>query len=310
LDEAASPQLLRALEFLGVWRAEALSSVFPLPQNLYHYTHSQGLLGILHEGQFWASHAAYLNDRSEISYSLETLKHLILDDHAVTSDVPNTAADDVMLCVANRFADYFDTYVVCFCRCGDLLSQWRGYGRGGGYAIGLDPSQLPLKTLPALELLPVTYDEERQVSQLRELVSRWRDVFVDPPTYEQDQITWERAKVVFAQALSLTAVAFKHPAFREEDEWRLVYRRFRLLPQPGLAVSYRPLNEVLVPYVRIDVRNEGDPDSLRLPLTEIVIGPTRDRDIARNALDGFLNSLGYPTGSVRVRSASAPLRGC
>ena len=29
-------------------------------------------------------------------------------------------------------------YAFCFCKHPDLLSQWRGYSAGGGYAIGFD----------------------------------------------------------------------------------------------------------------------------------------------------------------------------
>lgn len=33
-------------------------------------------------------------------------------------------------------------YAVCFCDNGDPLSQWRGYGVDGGYALGFDRERL------------------------------------------------------------------------------------------------------------------------------------------------------------------------
>ena len=40
----------------------------PLPEKVFHYTDSSGLLGILNSGVLWATHYRFLNDSSELKY--------------------------------------------------------------------------------------------------------------------------------------------------------------------------------------------------------------------------------------------------
>ena len=44
------------------------------PERLFHYTNSQGLLGIVTGQKLWASHADFLNDSSEAGYAFDVLK--------------------------------------------------------------------------------------------------------------------------------------------------------------------------------------------------------------------------------------------
>jgi hypothetical protein len=50
------------------------------PQDLYHYTSANGLVGMLQDNRLWATNASYLNDFSELLYAQE-LAYKILDDH-------------------------------------------------------------------------------------------------------------------------------------------------------------------------------------------------------------------------------------
>ena len=143
-----------------------------LPPNLYHYTDSGGLQGILGPGKgpyqlggfhdkdaesryqgdldlytngkaalFRATDVRYMNDSQELVFGAMIVSER-LRAAAGESDV------DVPLRSAFlSFAHFFDPdrvfewpvrcFAVCFCEDGDLLSQWRGYAGGvGGFAIG------------------------------------------------------------------------------------------------------------------------------------------------------------------------------
>jgi hypothetical protein len=131
---------------------------------LFHYTSSEGLLGILGSGSLHASHYGFLNDKSEggalrnlllPQLECETRKfvpHLIdagiIKPELLAAHGLNYYRDEVgrmfdsMATATNNVAPYF---ITSFCMHEDgtdnhangLLSQWRGYARGG-FAIEFD----------------------------------------------------------------------------------------------------------------------------------------------------------------------------
>jgi hypothetical protein len=65
--------------------------------------------------------------------------------------------------------------VACFCTNGDLLSQWRGYGRGG-YAIGFDRGalhQLSSQGLVGFFLRDMLYTEAEQQPKVSAIVDEF-----------------------------------------------------------------------------------------------------------------------------------------
>jgi Protein of unknown function (DUF2971) len=98
-------------------------------------------------------------------------------------------------------------FVACSCSEGDLVGQWRGYSSGSGYAIGFSGAGLrDLAESVGGSLIAVMYDHP----------------------YPRDASLFNGAALTVGESGSHlipapTAPArFKHPAFREEREWRLV----------------------------------------------------------------------------------------
>lgn len=135
-----------------------------LPPDLYHYTSSGGLLGILEKHQLWATHAAYLNDAQETIYGLSNVIRE-LDDMGKRFKIPDELNDDelwapikqggsivrwiatkLILALVKKLAEDRVTllqqnagpFVSCLSGKRDQLSQWRGYSGDGGYAICFD----------------------------------------------------------------------------------------------------------------------------------------------------------------------------
>ena len=248
-DGDVHPRLWEALNFHNSWKEEVRAARDPVPDTLYHYTDVAGLLSILRTNELWATSVAYMNDESELVHSLRMLRQLV--------DPESYEADAVAATVAEQFMDYGDPYLVCFCTSGDLLSQWRGYGAGGGYALGLNSAGLADLPPERLMLVSVSYDEGTQAVELAELVARWRQVFRDVPPRADDPGTWRMAGLLFAEAFSLVAVRYKKRVFEEEREWRLVYRRLPMLPEepddPGElpALRFRHRDQMPLPYVAV-----------------------------------------------------------
>jgi hypothetical protein len=123
------------------------------PPIIYHYTDPAGLIGILSDGQLWATNVEYLNDSSELRHA-EILHKQVLEG-LIAEEAPGSLRKRLAMKVQQRppWHSRLQTYVVCFCADDDLLTQWKTYGAwGSGFSIGFDRSELA-SALP--NLVPV-----------------------------------------------------------------------------------------------------------------------------------------------------------
>lgn len=307
-DQPVPEALKDASAFLSTWRDERIAATLPPPPVLYHYTNVGALMNILRTRELWGTNAAYTNDQTEILHSLLQLRRVVESN---LKDRQKDPAADSMLQVAEEFATIVEAYLVCFCTNGDLLSQWRGYGQLGGYAIGIESAGLAhLIQTGHVMLVPVIYDVVEQDRLMRELIQRWRSVFKDIPAGQDVRQVRRLGAFIFAQVFSFLAMAFKNPAFGEEQEWRLVYRRQVILADDGsgLQVSFRDRDGMITPYVRMNAASTKDSLTAGFPVRRIVMGPTTYPKLAGFGMVRFLASLGYPTDSVAVDLSTVPLR--
>jgi hypothetical protein len=120
-----------------------------VPENLYHYTSSTGLMGIIgtevsHTGKIWATKIHYMNDGSELQYGFEQIrkeievqKEYLCKDIEVLDGYRKRTTDELndMLSALER-VEQINIGVVSFTTEGDQLSQWRGYCKiGNGYSL-------------------------------------------------------------------------------------------------------------------------------------------------------------------------------
>lgn len=137
---------------------------------LFHYTGASGLTGIITTGTLWVTHAALLNDQEEyhifFDKRLPALLRRAIDVAYASvkdrSDVKRTmkkaggvqtykerTLSELIPMLADRTRGMNEPYVLSFCASTSerisahgLLSQWRGYGKDGGYAIAFDTAGL------------------------------------------------------------------------------------------------------------------------------------------------------------------------
>jgi hypothetical protein len=247
----------------------------PRPNVLYHYTTAAGLLGILESNTLHATDVRHLNDLRELVLAQEAVE-LAVD--VAASSWPETSIMAgrlnqlrVML-LDSKNESQFGPFVASFCEDGDLLSQWRSYGRGG-YALGFDSDGLSkLDPVPLLDtddghweqqgfgpapvdLRKVMYDAEglaKVVSSVIEFAQRNGPGDDAMPPYLETH----------AEAFKAMA-SVKDAAFEEEAEWRLI-----VMGQGGLIRDRfkARASGAIVPYVPIEV-------DIAENLREIVIGP-------------------------------------
>lgn len=282
-------------------------------ETLYHYTDVTGLMNIVTHHELWASSVFFMNDESEIRHSFVKINEMLTNPDLPKSLVgtPHEIADRVITTVTNNFAKYVNLYAVCFCESGDLLSQWRAYGANGGYAIGFDASQLRKLTSRRFALIKVSYNEDEQNLALAGLIQTWRNCFSNSAgTSNYSNSTLRALELMFAEIVSMVGLGFKDKGFREEEEWRLVYRKSEVVPDDGInfPIEFRARNGSPMPFARISFDQDESEKEFSKPIRDVVMGRRNYSNVAGFALVKFFLSLGGWHEEIAIRQSDIPLR--
>jgi hypothetical protein len=290
--------------------ADDLRQLWPssdVPQQLYHYTDSRGLIGILESKKLWATDINYLNDSMELRYGSEIISKAIEEKLAEQTDELKTFLEDVRVYVMINSSST-NAYVVCFCEENNLLSQWRAYAsRGAGYSIGIEARALvgveydgPGILVSETRLRRVLYDRATQQTLVRNTIDRFCSLFLSVLEGSRDET---KSIILVANALARELwqhmYYFKSAAFSEEREWRLITIANVSVPwieQTGLR--FRASDTTIIPYIelRLDV-----PSSIMLQrnhaIWSVTLGPTLQPDLTERALYALLETtLGRGNG--------------
>ena len=246
------------------------------PDKIFHLTDSDGLLGILKSKTLWSSLATSLNDCMEIRHALHEAEDILrvrLRENAseyyssllaYTLD-PSSAPPEVQAEVS--------AFVISFCDRCSKSGQWLHYGkRGRGIAIGFSPE---IAGTMKRTLVKIDYDLNSQRTRLASLIDTGRAIVDGFPANMTEKIRTSQTRLaahIVSLYLPMLAAMMKHPAFREEDEWRLV--GFHIVLNGKILadksgrdeIKYRRSNESLVPYEEVSFAG------LSKAITEVVVG--------------------------------------
>jgi hypothetical protein len=156
----------------------------------------------------------------------------------------------------------------------------------------------------------VVYELEDQQQILRELLVPMCDALAAAYKLDHPRDYIHRAVMtrlgMAAANVAECSFCFKHPAFREEKEWRLIRLSALSRETPYKAVpSFRPRHDGLVPYVPLSTERKDD---VELPIAEIVVGPGAHPDLAVTAAQHLLELHSYTDVVKIVRRSEIPLR--
>ena len=306
-----------------------------LPDELYHYTGIYGLRGIIESQTLWATHYKYLNDSEEIIHFRDRLPPLLrpviaklLNGQNVDRNIvdlvlkedPETLARtmyDVMFGDAEGDGISTAPFITSFCTVDKgnahvadhgLLSQWRGYGPQGGYAIIFDTDrliQLLIEEGKKWEYFvglggdvvyssatdEEIYDEFRE--QIDELKSGWKKAMKT-----RDDTALQATVTHFISC----ACRYKHWGFSEEKEFRFVSvptapKIIEMMRTEGKTLRpEKPVYNFLrsgtpVPYLNLFegiTELPGKP----LPIKQILVGPHPDKERRKLAVEILLRQIG------------------
>lgn len=290
-------------------------------EKLYHYTTWDGLLGILKTQTLWATHYRFLNDYSEIvlfrdklvslilPYVSEAYEKLIKKSLLIGQRIHQQGGlgqivqhDTEVVVDAQYRATGHEIYILSFCgqqedpyvNSNGLLSQWRGYGSGGGCVLVFDTRKIEAILeeetkrfqYSHMHLSDLIYsdDEGRLRAELSEdllvIASDVRSLF-DPT-----KVTLEEKDLKGYGEFVNCVSRYKHCGFKEENEVRAVVlptiidheylelaKTSNSTLKPEKARKYRGKDGLFVPYIEL-----FDSPDIELPIEKIIVGPHRDKE--------------------------------
>lgn len=275
------------------------------PRLLYHYTSATGVLGIIQSGSVWASVVNSLNDAKEFHHAADVLQHCFENWLRQRGNKDQAAFRQAAESLTSHSHRYTGICICSFSAEGDLLSQWRAYGANGrGISLGLNSHLLKVDAGQSGYLLGrCIYDYQAQYAICARYLT---DVFRRFPIDARNpQISEEIAEDVgyFLQRLG---IFLKHPAFRDESEWRLVSGKNHLYSADW---KYRALANGLSAYMELRLpsvfcRETEDAGHPGVPHFQFTLGPLARRDATGQILQALsFRVLGKGYG---YHSSSAP----
>lgn len=243
-----------------------------LPEILFHYTSSAGLLGIIETNKIRLTKTSYLNDSLELNLGINLIKEEI---ESQKKDINRKEYTDDLNKMTQliRGITSVNVSVTSFTEMGDQLSQWRGYCKiGDGYSLGFNVKELNEKIKTSkFHLVPCIYNEDKQKQIVKEFINT-------SLTKNELGTTEKRAKEHnerFEEKVLFISQMIKEKGFEEEKEWRLITS-----PLDYYDAKFRPGVNSLIPYWEFDL-------DLAKTLLSITIGPTPEKELSKLAVSGL-----------------------
>jgi hypothetical protein len=258
---------------------------------LYHYTSQNGFMGIINSKKIWATNILYLNDTEEIKQAIwVTMNCLKIIADSSKSRSEKEFIDEFYRraeSITRKETDY-GIYVCSFSAMPDLLSQWRGYcPDANGICIGFDFNSEIYEQIKAqgFSLIKCEYADQYGIPPLciKKFLNETIEAFNTLPQKMKLSDRINKSLNGFDQKLLSIATSIKHPAFIEENEWRLISEPISVT-NPN--IKYRAGKSMLIPYIEINLTNDKS-DFLNIP--EIWVGPTPHPELAVHSLESYLN---------------------
>lgn len=259
----------------------------PPQETLYHYTSLSGLLGIIGGAELRASDIRYMNDSAELRHTLELLAR------QVRKRIQAGVDDPVLL---NGFLDWLSRRVVSgpmlfgasFRANGNLLSQWRGYSvHGKGVSLGLAPADLldccKRQGFEIGRCIYATSEQDRLIDNIIDAVEQLGATFDADPGGNDGWLPLFR---LIEEDLLRIAAVLKHPAFEEEQEWRIISPAIEHVADAG--VLFREGSSMLIPYYPFALAGSDG----CVHLEHCYLGPTGNSELSMNSLRLYLESQG------------------
>lgn len=302
---------------------------------VYHYTTVNSLLGMLSECSakepyiiMWATHASYLNDKTEYKYGKKVCLDTIIEIEKELN-IPECKRLSNIYCNDDlnngiELYDFFSStcpsthggipYIISLSRSNDALPMWNTYTKkGNGIAIGFDEDLLCKNNCAFGEIMPFALPMLEEKYEIKECIydtshnsfisiredyqKKYLELQKINESVADDKINGTKVIAFLLHFYKDFAPYIKDKAYEYEHEVRLVAK------DKG-EIYFRESNGMIVPYVKVKIPLEC--------IKEIIIGPTMEASRTRDSLIMLLYNKGmrniHSDSKKIIKISTAPYR--
>lgn len=269
----------------------------------WHYTSARGVLGIfgdyvksaggaknnVRHCSMLASNIRFMNDSKEYEEGVECYENLCkVVDSKVKKYLPTKST--------NSIND--NIYLISFCESGDLLSQWKWYGKNSGISIRFNIENIAYKTYE--------YENEKGEKEECDLADthtkplRVKYTNEDKKSYFNTLLNHNLIAVSKAyELLRLAFVPFcKHEGFAEEKESRLVFYIGDLTLSEAIKgkfnIEYNTFEEGRIkPALKVQMECKDELSETENIISEMIVGPGVNQELVFNLLIHAFDRTNY-----------------
>ena len=285
-----------------------------------YYTTAATALQVLRGRELWMRNTLVMNDFMEVEHGVSCVINAYNSPAGAALD---TELEKLFPGLPGEIKSLFnawipgfrrDTFVTCLSEHPPdedqygRLSMWRAYGGAAGVALIVNGGVLfrPSTALGAYAS-PVAYLDAPAVQ--RELSFVAANIAANPKLLYG--LGRDGAKNAVFHMLRFSAVCTKHPAFREEREWRVVASP-ALESSPLLPVHIETVGGIPQKVLKIRLADHPDKDLIGLEpaalVDRVLIGPCEHSDVIGQALWQALIDAGIPNPESKIVHTGIPLR--
>ena len=224
----------------------------------------------------------------ELTEQGENLAQKILEAYDIVYLFLKDVLEEKVFLDGGRNKEYF---ILSFSKCRDSITMWSEFGNKTGYNIGFDGKKI-IKRIEEDNIIEyhgfVLYEKAQQKEAIRkilntdlpeELEMSFSNI-IEAGAKNRNNEIYRKACRKFQKIAAVYAMFFKHSAFKEEEEYRFIFKK-------KAEVLYREKDGFLIPYIEIPLSNR------LLPIKEVVIAPKNHMDLAKKGVEYMMKEKGY-----------------
>ena len=280
---------------------------------LTYYTSAKVAIDIIRKEELWLRSTTLMNDFSEVRHGIQLLRLALQDDEVLL--LICQIYDQLEGCEKKLFLDpvenlynhlLYGTYAICFsasnineCKNGKL-SMWRGYGGSSGAAMSIATHKLqhdyPSNSVVLLQMLYLNQHDFTEMTKqiLRRVFHNRRKL---------SEIGAENVSRILLISLASLVLQTKHPAFEEEQEWRLMVNS-TVFGDVGLEDSIEVIEDVPQRVFKAGLKS-GEVTAQEF-LHSIAVGPCLSAGSIGEAIAIELTEAGFSKTEIYI--ANVPFR--
>lgn len=312
---------LKALSIFYPYYLERTKAVADDNINFVQYTSAEAAMNIIKNNEVWLRNSQCMNDYLEVEHGLNCLVTAFKNEE--NGKRFQSTLESIFPGVIKEFTDIFDkwlphfkssTYIACVSEHlpeedqYGRLSMWRAYGGTRSVAIVLNNKPfLTESDVFHAYTNPVSYQDPDKFNQdFGKLATR-----VEEEKEFIEQLGRQSVVNCLFEIFKNIILCVKHPGFKEEREWRVVYNP-ALNKSKYVSSSIEAINGIPQEIHKIPLRDipEGNFYGATIPefIERIIIGPNDHQVVMGITFAKLLEEAGCKNPYEKIRYSGIPLR--